>query len=744
MPCQDTPSRSSSRSIAVGPRPKRLRGLADSVDVPPIPGTSSPLPASDGLCLSFVVRPTGHVSRPSLLGPRPSRWSSTGYSPSYRPPSSGLLGVSPVLPAPPVPYRPPSGVEQPHPEPALQLRRPLWPPAYPDACPPVSSSLPTPAGIRPPLPVHVTGIRVEPSTLPASMSEVVSRTMTTLSRQWLAYVEALGSSSTLLSEASESHQPQQHLLRVIQKFAPSTLTRYFTEWQLWLDFARSQNESPSDPSPGTLPDYLSSRASPQGLCTGPYRALSWFSRLAGLPALSAHLQSSLAKSFLTATAPAERRESLPLPLSFVVWLERLVCLPATPPAEVLFCGTVLVCIWSSLRWGDALWVPPSRLQLLPEQSALVGSATRTKTTTRAMPFGLVTFGLSGTPSQNWAIRYLSALRQAVSDTLHDQPGRQLDFLPAVLSGPAERPRIARPLPRDLAVPRLLGLLERFWSQHQPGHPPAEVRLYGSHSCKATLLSWGRQLNLDAVLRRIQGHHRLSGSDQSVELYGRDDIGPMLTFQRHIINHVRAGFRPLQPLARGTSVPLPDFQVQLPAPLPSVAPVAASLLPAAPMSLPVPPPASPEVGPATTPVSPSLVPPLDLAEDFPPLPPSVQIQPAPASPASPASVSTARSDSPVSDPEHPVVPLGDMLHQNLSGSPPDMYIYNHRSNVVHAAVPATPKFLRTLGVKVEGRLIHFKPACGAKSMHLYSAAVRPDVPDGAQPCLRSTCVRLLRR
>ena len=72
MPCQDTPPRSSSRSIAIGPRPKRLRGLSDSVDVPSgPPGTASPLPASDGLGLSFVVRPTGHVLRPSLLGPFP-------------------------------------------------------------------------------------------------------------------------------------------------------------------------------------------------------------------------------------------------------------------------------------------------------------------------------------------------------------------------------------------------------------------------------------------------------------------------------------------------------------------------------------------------------------------------------------------------------------------------------------------------------------------------------------------------
>ena len=97
LPCQDTPSGSSSRSIAVGPRPKRARATFDSVAVPVRPPGAAPsLPASDGLGLSSVVRPTGIVLSPSLLEPLPSRWSSTGYSPSYRPPSFGLLGVSPV------------------------------------------------------------------------------------------------------------------------------------------------------------------------------------------------------------------------------------------------------------------------------------------------------------------------------------------------------------------------------------------------------------------------------------------------------------------------------------------------------------------------------------------------------------------------------------------------------------------------------------------------------------------------
>ena len=36
-------------------------------------------------------------------------------------------------------------------------------------------------------------------------------------------------------------------------------------------------------------------------------------------------------------------------------------------------------------------------------------------------------------------------------------------------------------------------------------------------------------------------------------------------ERQLISRIRGGFRPLQPLARGTSAPLPDFPVVLPAP-----------------------------------------------------------------------------------------------------------------------------------------------------------------------------------
>ena len=186
---------------------------------------------------------------------------------------------------------------------------------------------------------------------------------------------------------------------------------------------------------------------------------------------------------------------------------------------------------ASLRWGDLLWVPPDRLQLQLSHGAILGTAVRTKTTNRSMPFGFLIFGLSGTPSVNWGIKFHHLLRQALADTLSRQPGRVIDFLPARLGVSDLRPLLLDPCQRHLAVPRLLALLSRHWAANSPSPPPAQFTLYGAHSCKATVLSWSRQMSLDRTLRRIQGHHRLSGADRSVELYDRDDIRPMLDLAR---------------------------------------------------------------------------------------------------------------------------------------------------------------------------------------------------------------------
>ena len=46
--------------------------------------------------------------------------------------------------------------------------------------------------------------------------------------------------------------------------------------------------------------------------------------------------------------------------------------PQTCHVEILRIGYLLLCVWGSLRWGDALWCPPSRLHYQPQSHALVG------------------------------------------------------------------------------------------------------------------------------------------------------------------------------------------------------------------------------------------------------------------------------------------------------------------------------------------------------------------------------------
>ena len=222
--------------------------------------------------------------------------------------------------------------------------------------------------------------------------------MLALSARWVAILCALASASALFVDCQASSDPEAHMTRSIAKFAPSTLERYFDQWSSWSRHCELAGFHPASPPPGFLPDWIASRASAQGLATAPLKALAWMCKTAGLPVLRDALSSPLCRAFSVASAPSEHRESLPLSLSFVVWLEQSVLDPGTAPAQVLRLGFVLVCVWASLRWGDSIWVPPARLQYQLSVQALVGVSVRTKTTKRGMPWGLLAHGFLGSPA----------------------------------------------------------------------------------------------------------------------------------------------------------------------------------------------------------------------------------------------------------------------------------------------------------------------------------------------------------
>ncbi|OLP78105.1 hypothetical protein AK812_SmicGene41770 [Symbiodinium microadriaticum] len=138
-----------------------------------------------------------------------------------------------------------------------------------------------------------------------------------------------------------------------------------------------------------------------------------------------------------------------------------------------------------------------------------------------MPWGCQLLGLTGTSASCWGISWLNALQQCVADTSRLFPARVVDFLLPVLSPDSTHPVFVAPFHR---------FLQEHWRSHSDLPPSSEHTLYGVHSCKATVLSWPRQLHLDPELRRLQGHHRPSAMEGSVRIYSRDDIGPMLKLQ----------------------------------------------------------------------------------------------------------------------------------------------------------------------------------------------------------------------
>ena len=328
------------------------------------------------------------------------------------------------------------------------------------------------------------------------------------------------------------------------------------------------------------------------------------------------------------------------------------------------------------------------------------------------------------PLPPWALRFLSCLRQAVSDTLALQPSRTLDFLPAVLSGSESRPLISEPWDRDRFVPWLRDLLCQHWSLHSREPLPPVFSLIAAQSLKATMLSWARQLSIESDARRIQGHHRLSGADRSVALYSRDDIIPMVRLQARVVAAFRSGFRPLQPVARGLVAPLDDFPVVLPSgSLPSLD--SAALPPDCLPDVPVPPPVTRPPAPADSP---------------PPLP----VLPGPSAPASEddlVSLSSEESAAPPADQDEVEDWEADLVEKAAikAASAAPWLMHNPRSNVVHFAQTCTSDTLRSIRMlRQDGSAVHVRPACGAQTCQMIPGPLMSAPPAGSVLCLRGAC------
>ena len=81
---------------------------------------------------------------------------------------------------------------------------------------------------------------------------------------------------------------------------------------------------------------------------------------------------------LSSQPSSDRSEAMPLPLDFVAFLESVVLDPSSSQEFALFAGSALVCIWASLRFGDASHVSWAALLFDPQSQVIRGLDYRTK------------------------------------------------------------------------------------------------------------------------------------------------------------------------------------------------------------------------------------------------------------------------------------------------------------------------------------------------------------------------------
>jgi hypothetical protein len=331
-----------------------------------------------------------------------------------------------------------------------------------------------------------------------------------------------------------------HLQTIFRQVAAATLRRHLGAWRTWALYAGAAGLEQLDASHNDILEFImvlvdearegrgrQRAGNLQGVVAGMrflaarMNAAPFLQRLAS-PLISAHLQAAGTRTRHT------RREAIPLPLWLLVKLEKAF-LELEFGASAVFLGTVLLMVWSSLRFSDVQRCYPREASVT--SGVLRSWSWRSKSSREGQPFGALTCGFLG---RGWGERF-HAMMQLLPSTQ--------DHLLAAGQRPA-------------SFTEALNCL-RDWVQRL-GCSPAHAKEFTLHSLKATFLSFGLQVNAPEDERTAQGHHANSGSaSQMRSLYSRDDVLPQLRCQHRICWHASLGWRPLTPHLRGGGAPLPE-------------------------------------------------------------------------------------------------------------------------------------------------------------------------------------------
>ena len=355
---------------------------------------------------------------------------------------------------------------------------------------------------------------------------------------WKDLALSIASASASITEILESPMCATLLEHLLRRISDTTALRYIATCTKVVDSLTALNLPLADPTQVQLLDGVFAmqrtfRRDPGVHSDNVLKALRWLVKAAILDRWPDLYSGLFSTSSWRALGP--KRESVPLPLAFLLWLETCILFDYWSAHKVALAGAVLLCVYASLRFSDAQHIDFSSIVL--DSSSLRAGSFRTKTS-RWMPFGIYIGGLYGRSlQQSWVVRWLHAVESAAVTFI--SAGHIPDFIFMEFSDDT-----LSPMSYCSALGCLRGLLVE-WGQISSDQLP----IYTLHSMKCTLLSCYRQCDYPDDIRHLQGHHKAL---TSMRLYGRDDVSPCITQQIKFINTVRQGWRARTPLLRGVA------------------------------------------------------------------------------------------------------------------------------------------------------------------------------------------------
>ena len=309
--------------------------------------------------------------------------------------------------------------------------------------------------------------------------------ITFLVNLWVQILTALGTLSRVFADIGSHAQFSQLASVILDAFAASTLHRYLSCISKFLSWCHDSGLRLAAISAATILDVLQGGSRNSGMKGSTLlKSLQWCRKDADIPTWL-FLDSPLIQGWMKSKVPADRRESLPLPLYVVTQWERRMLQANVPQHELMIIGGFLLMIWSGLRYSDLQRVTVS--SVVCSTTEIRGISWRTKTCSKGQPWGARASGFLSVGTATWMSRFI----REWDSILAAQSEGDLDFvIPQFQDGVLVQP--FQPLSYPSALHWFRYFLTIPWKRSSLTSS-IDAGSYSIHGMKATVLSWASQL-----------------------------------------------------------------------------------------------------------------------------------------------------------------------------------------------------------------------------------------------------------